>query len=95
MTPKDKPEADLHFQKLAGEIRVYRFHPVVDLPGPSGDVIATFEVDFEVELADGTIEYIECKGDHLAREMGFRLKWALLQDKHKGDPKYKFRIVRG
>lgn len=87
--------ADLHFQKLAGDVRVYRFHPLVDLFGPSGAVIATYEVDFEVELADGSIEYIECKGAHLAREMGWRLKWALLQDKHKGEPKYKFRVIKG
>jgi|SRR5689334_9888581 len=86
---------DLHCLKAAGEIRDFEFHRTVDLPGPSGHVLATYETDFLVEYTDGSMEFIECKGDHLIREMGWRLKWALLQDKHRGDPKYRFRIVTG
>lgn len=86
---------DLHCQKLAGEIRDFQFHTVLDLLGPSGRKIATYEIDFVVHHHDGTTEYIECKGDHLAREMGWRLKWSLIQDLHYGDPKFKFRVVRG
>ncbi len=86
---------DLHVLKQAGEIKDFRFHEVVDLPGPSGRVVARYEVDFTVEHCDGTTEWVECKGDHLAREMGWRIKWALLQDKHYGDPLHKFRVRRG
>lgn len=83
---------DLHVRKQAGDIRDFQFHRVVELFGPSGAVVATFETDFIVEFNDGTIEIVECKGKHLAMEQGFRLKWALLQDKHKGDKKYRFRM---
>ena len=86
---------DLHVRKQAGEIKDFRFHQVVDLPGPSGRVVARYEVDFTVENSDGSTEWVECKGDHLAREMGWRIKWALLQDKFYGDPLHTFRIRRG
>lgn len=86
---------DLHCLKSVGEIRDFKFHEVLDLPGPSGSTIATYEMDFTVFHPGEITEYVECKGDHLMREMGWRLKWALLQDKHKGDPKYKFRVIRG
>ena len=86
---------DLEMQKRGGTIKNFEFHPVVDLPGPSGFKIATYEVDFRVDHADGSIEYIETKGKHLSREMGWRLKWALLKDKHYGDPIYKFTVRLG
>lgn len=87
--------ADFHILKQAREIKDFSFHNVIDLLGPSGNKISTYEIDFVVENTDGSIEYVECKGNHLARDMGWRLKWALLQDKHRGDPKYKFRVIRG
>lgn len=86
---------DLHCQKIAGDIKDFRFHEILDLQGPSGRNLFTYEIDFTVEHHDGSIEYIETKGDHLSREMGWRMKWKLLQDKHDGDPKYKFRVIRG
>lgn len=86
---------DLHCQKLAGQIKDYSFHELLELPGPSGAIVATYEIDFTVKKTDGSIEYIECKGNHLAREQGWRIKWALLKDKHKGDPNVTFRIIRG
>lgn len=86
---------DLYCLKQTGEIQDFRFHSILDLPGPSGHIVATYEIDFTVNYPDDTIEFIECKGDHLAREMGWRIKWALLMDKHRGDPKYKFRVIRG
>lgn len=86
---------DLQVLRRSGDIRNFQFHELLDLPGPSGAIIATYEIDFTVYHNDGSIEFIECKGRHLEREMGWRLKWALLQDKHKGDPKYKFRVELG
>ncbi len=86
---------DLTIQKRMGDIRDFAFHQVIDLQGPSGRTVATYEVDFRVDHHDGTTEWVECKGDHLAREMGWRIKWALLQDKHHGDPLHKFRVRRG
>jgi len=86
---------DLTVQKRSGDIRDFKFHPVVDLPGPSGRTVARYEVDFRVDYADGTTEWVECKGDHLAREQGWRIKWALLQDMHWKDPTQKFRVRRG
>ncbi len=79
--------------KKAGQIRDFAFHRVLDLIGPSGEKIATYEIDFVVETNDGCTEFIECKGSHLVREMGWRLKWSLLRDKHKDDPKYQFRVI--
>lgn len=85
--------ADLRYQKLAGTIRDYDGHTTIELPGPSGDKIATYEIDFVVRHLDGSIEYVECKGKHLERHGQWPLKWRLLQDKHKGDPMYKFRLI--
>jgi len=87
--------ADFQYLKAAGEIQDFKSHVVVDLLGPSKSVVATYETDFIVFHNDGSIEYIECKGDHLMKLQPWPLKWALLQDKHKGDPKYRFRVVRG
>ncbi len=81
--------------KKAGEIKDFRYHEIIELPGPSGKTVATYEIDFTIEHFNGQIEYIECKGDHLVREMGWRIKWALLQDKHDHDPMFKFTVVRG
>lgn len=86
---------DFHIRKEAGEIRSFKFHPVIELPGPSGAIVAKYEVDFVLEYPDGVIEFIECKGKHLVREMGWRIKWALLQDKHAGDQRYKFQVITG
>ncbi len=86
---------DLHLQKLSGAIKDFKFHEMADLPGPSGATVARYELDFTVDHNDGSKEIIECKGDHLAREQGWRIKWSLLQDKHKGDPNVTFRVVRG
>lgn len=86
---------NLHLQKLAGEIKGYEAEKVVDLFGPSGFPVGTYRVDFIVEHLDGTIEFVEAKGDHLANHQPWPLKWALLQDQYRGNPKYKFRVVRG
>jgi hypothetical protein len=83
---------DLHLQKQAGTIKDFSFHRVIDLPGPSGRVVAKYEIDFKVDMADGTTEWVECKGSHLVREQGWRIKWALLQDKYYGDPLHTFRV---
>lgn len=86
---------DLYVRKQAGEVRDFSFHPVIDLFGSSGRVVARYEIDFRARLSDGTTEWIECKGDHLAREMGWRIKWSLLQDQHHGDRMHIFRVRRG
>lgn len=83
---------DLHLSKQAHAIRSFEFHPVVDLPGPSGRIVARYEVDFRVDHVDGSIEWVECKGRHLASDPGWRLKWSLLQDKYYGDHRHKFRL---
>lgn len=86
---------DLHLRKQAGEIKDFRYEPVIDLPGPSGRVVATYKVDFCAEFSDGTTEWIECKGMHLAGDPTWRLKWKLLMDKHHGDPLHTFRVRLG
>lgn len=87
--------AELHYQKLAGEIKGFEAEKVIDLLGPSGARVAGYKVDFIVEHNDGTTEFIEAKGDHIRNLPPWPLKWALLQDKHKGDHRYKFRVVAG
>lgn len=86
---------DLEIQRRAGEIRSFRFHPVIELSGPSGRTIATYEVDFEVTHLDGTTEFVETKGAHLQGDPAWRLKWKLLQDKFHGQSNYKFRVRLG
>lgn len=84
---------DLNVLKVAGQIKEFRPHPVVDLIGPSGGKVGTYCVDFIIENTDGSTEFLECKGEHLIRDGLWRLKWALLQDRFKGNPLYKFRVV--
>lgn len=86
---------DFHLQKLSGEIKDFSAQVFVDLPGPSGAIVARYKVDFRIDHNDGSIEYVETKGDHLMRLQPWPLKWALIQDKHKGDLKYRFRVIRG
>lgn len=85
----------LHCQKLAGKIKDYRAEVLTDLTGPSGAVVARYKVDFVVEHLDGTTEFVEAKGGHIRHLPPWPLKWALLQDKHRGDPLYRFRVVEG
>lgn len=80
---------------MAKEIRDYQSQKSVDLLGSSGSVVGTYKVDFIVEHNDGTIEYIETKGAHLMTLQPWPLKWKLLQDQHKGDPKYRFTVIQG
>lgn len=84
---------DLHCLLLAHEIKSFSGHKNLDLTGPSGAVVATYEIDFVVHHLDGTIEYLECKGRHLITLQPWPLKWALLQDKYKGNKKVRFRVV--
>lgn len=86
---------DLQCLQRAGEIESFKPHKVLDLKGSSGATVATYEIDFVVEHPGGITEFIECKGDHLIREPAWRLKWALLQDQYKEDPKIRFRVIRG
>ncbi len=86
---------DLWCERQAGTIRDYSFHKVMDLLGPSGSVVATFETDFIVAHLDGTTEIVEAKGKHLETKPDFRLKWALLKDMYKRDRNYRFRMVLG
>lgn len=86
---------DLHCLLLANEIKSYTGHETLQLTGPSGAVIATYEIDFVVHHLDGSVEYVECKGAHLQHEGQWPLKWKLLQDKHKGDKMVKLRLVIG
>lgn len=87
--------ADLTNLKKAGEIKEFQFHPLVRLLGPSGQPVATYEVDFKVEKNDGIIQFIECKGRHLEKDPAWRLKWALLNDLYRGDPGYEFQVILG
>lgn len=85
---------ELEYRRKAKEIAAFDFHPVIRLPGPSGAIVATYEVDFTVTYP-GTppvLEYVEAKGRHLLRDGAWRIKWALLQDMHKGNPWVKFRV---
>ena len=86
---------DLHLRRLAGDIRTFDAEKNVNLLGPSGAVVATYKVDFIVEHLDGVTEYIETKGAHLLRMQPWPLKWALLQDKHKGDSNFRFTVITG
>lgn len=86
---------DLAALKTAGLIRDFKPHPRLDLLGSSGATVGTYVVDFVAWYPDGTTEYVEAKGQHLVRDPLWRLKWALLQDQHKGDPLYRFRVVTG
>lgn len=83
---------DLTIQKKSGTIKDFSFHPLVELLGPSGHVISTYEVDFRVDHNDGSTEWVECKGQHLAKQGQWPLKWKLLMDMHHGDKTQKFRI---
>ena len=85
---------DLHCLLVAKEIKKYEAEKVVDLWGPSGHTIAAYKVDFIVEHLDGVTEFIEAKGAHLMTKQPWPLKWSLLQDKHRGDPKFKFTVVK-
>lgn len=87
--------ADLHYLRLAKQIKDFKYEPCIDLPGPSGHIVATYKVDFEVAHLDGSTEFVECKGGHLENDKSWRIKWALLQDKHYRDRKYKFRVRIG
>jgi hypothetical protein len=84
---------ELYLQKKEGQIQDYVAQKTVDLLGPSGAVVGTYKVDFIVYHLDGSVEFVEAKGRHLLALPPWPLKWALLQDKHRGDPKYKFRVV--
>lgn len=87
--------ADLHYERLANKIRSFDAQKVLELTGPSGATVAHYKVDFVVNHLDGSTEFVECKGDHIARLGAWPVKWALLQDMHTGDPMFKFRVVRG
>lgn len=86
---------DFHCEKVAGLIKDFQAEKVVTLIGPSGATVGTYKVDFIVQHLDGTTEFVEAKGDHIRNLPPWPLKWALLQDKHKGDPLIKFRVIRG
>ncbi len=87
--------ADLQYQKLAGEIKDFQSQKVIELIGPSGSVVANYKVDFMVTRKDGSIEFIEAKGEHIRNLQPWPLKWKLLQDKYKGDQNVTFRVIRG
>lgn len=86
---------ELYQRKLAGDIKDYQAQKVLDLIGPSGKIVAHYKVDFVVDHHDGSTEYVEAKGAHLMNEGQWPLKWALLQDMHRGNPMIKFELVVG
>jgi len=86
---------DFQYLKAAHEIRDFEYHKVLPLFGPSGKPVATYEIDFIVHHNDGITEYVECKGAHLMTMQPWPLKLALLQDAHRNDPKFTFRVIKG
>lgn len=83
----------LHCMLLAKEIKSFTAEQSEELLGPSGTVLRKYRVDFRIEHNDGRVEFREVKGAHLHNYGEWPLKWDLLQDKHRGDPKYFFTLV--
>lgn len=84
---------DLHCRLVAKEIKAYRAQVVIELLGASHHKVGTYKADFVVEHWNGDTEYVESKGRHILNLPPFPLKWALLQDQHYGDSKFKFTLV--
>ena len=69
---------ELTLRKKAGDIKDWK-RQIPFVLTVKGKKICTYIIDFAVQKADATWEYIEIKSEATAKEPYFRLKWKLFR----------------